>query len=77
MLVYVRDVGPDHPHFIAVQQAALCGVFPQWEARLAEPIDSETRQRWAIIAGQPITQAVGPTRGDVLLSLFADAALVY
>ncbi len=74
VLVYVRDVGPDHPHFMAVQQAALRGALPQWEARLAESIDAETRQHWAVIAGRPVHQAIGLSRGEVLLSLFADAA---
>lgn len=54
VLVYLRDLHPGDDDYTAVQQLALEGYFPGWEARLDEPIDEETARLWSSLSGQKI-----------------------
>lgn len=45
-LVYIRDLDPSHPAFAAVQRFALKGCFPDWDARLDEPVSQQDADEW-------------------------------
>ncbi|MDR1918631.1 MAG: FAD-dependent oxidoreductase [Tannerellaceae bacterium] len=45
-LIYFKDVNLEDADFRIVQLLALRGYLPAWEARLDEPVDSQTLQQW-------------------------------
>lgn len=70
MLVYFRDVAHEDPDFAAVQFLALRGAFPDWEARLDDPLTSEEWERWKALFGDIREEDFhsAPKRRDVLRS---------
>jgi hypothetical protein len=67
-LIYYRDVSHTDADFPLVQQMGLRGYLPDWEARLDEPVDSETLNHWRRLSKQALA-AVEPghtPRRDVL-----------
>lgn len=70
VLIHVRDVGPDHPDFAAVQRAGVRGLIPAWEARLDEAVDAAEIVRWWRISGQTGPVPATATRGDLVRRCF-------
>jgi len=70
VLMYFRDIGTDDSRFKSLQEAAVRGFFEvdEWEARLDEPLDRETTERWIGLSGTEMTvdAAAGMTRGEFL-----------
>ncbi|MDR1102782.1 MAG: FAD-dependent oxidoreductase [Tannerella sp.] len=67
-LIYYRDVPHTDADFPLVQRMGLQGYLPDWEARLNEPVDSETLGHWRRLSKQTLS-AVEPgrtTRRDAL-----------
>jgi len=71
VLFYIRDAGPEHPHFAALQFWGLRGLLPDWQARPDEPVDAETAEGWSWAAGrlEPMSPHGGETRGEYLTRL--------
>lgn len=46
VLIYVKDVPPQHPAHIAVQQLALAGMVPSWEFKPDAPASPEDMAAW-------------------------------
>lgn len=75
MLVYFRDVTPDDPAFAALQFLGVRGAFPDWEAKLDDPVTAAEWEHWAGIAG--VTAQVPPAttnRREALVRLSASLA---
>jgi hypothetical protein len=69
VLMYYRDARPGHSHYAALQYWGLRGVLPGWEARLADPVDEETADRWIAASGGEAPAGYRPaatTRGELL-----------
>ncbi|RMG67137.1 MAG: FAD-dependent oxidoreductase, partial [Bacteroidetes bacterium] len=67
VLIYFRDVGPEHPHFSALQYWALKGLVTEWEARLDERVKPETMEAWGAQVGLELPEAAAAmTRGELL-----------
>ena len=54
-LMYFKDVKYDSPYFRLVQYFGLHGYLPDWEARLQEPIDTQTFNEWKKRSGADLT----------------------
>lgn len=64
VLVYLRDMQPGDPDFAAVQQLALQGFFPEWEAAPDSLMDDATARRWSERSGLEIRPDGRTTRRD-------------
>ena len=64
VLVYLQDLRPGDADYGAVQQLALKGYFPGWEARLDQPLDAETARLWSSLSGQEIPADGKTTRRE-------------
>lgn len=72
VLIYYRDVTPDHRHFQAVQYFGVRGLLPAWEARPDEPISAADAAAWSQAAGLKQALSFQPgktTRGEYLTRL--------
>jgi hypothetical protein len=67
-LIYYRDVPHTDADFPLVQQMGLKGYLPGWEARLNEPVNSETLSHWRQLSKRTLSAAEPgrTTRRDVL-----------
>ena len=72
VLVYLRDVNPDDSDYAAVQRLALRGYFPEWNARLDEPLDEETDRLWSLLSGRTVTADSRTSRREWLRRLTAE-----
>ena len=70
VLMYFTDMDSRDPRFKIVQKAAVMGFFTadEWEARLDEPLDSDSARRWIELSGTEMTvdEIRGMRRGDFL-----------
>ena len=70
VLMYFRDIGTADSRFKPLQKAAVQGYFgvDEWEARLDDPLDRETAERWIQLSGtkMKIEETAGKTRGVFL-----------
>lgn len=71
VLIYYRDIQPDHPAFKAIQFFGLRGAIPEWEARPDDPATTDDLAHWASLMAHPL-DGIQPnmTRGQVLLHLY-------
>lgn len=77
VLIYFRDVTPEHPHFEALQYFGVRGLIPTWEARPNEPVTAKEAEVWRKAAGvkRKVTAALGKTtRGEYLTQLLTAAS---
>ena len=72
VLVYLRDVNPDDSDYAAVQRLALRGYFPEWNARLDEPLDEEMARLWSSLSGRTVTADSRTSRREWLRRLTAE-----
>lgn len=71
-LIYVADVPPAHPDFAWVQQLALRGYLPGWEARLEEPVSEAELDAWREQSGLALPAEASPApRRTVLQAIWA------
>ncbi|MDR0429810.1 MAG: FAD-dependent oxidoreductase [Tannerellaceae bacterium] len=73
-LMYFKDVDYTSPDFPLVQYMGVRGYLPDWEARLQEPIDSETLTQWQLLSKQPLQENIETgktTRLNVLRLIYA------
>ncbi len=68
-LVYFNDVRPDAADFKLVQQMALKGYLPGWEAALDAPASAQDRILWHRLSGRDIPQDL-ITRKEILYYLY-------
>ena len=68
-LVFMRDLRPGDTDFTRVEQLALKGFFPDWEARLDRPLDEQTARLWSSLSGREIEADTTLTRRDVIRKL--------
>lgn len=74
VLIYYRDVTPEHTHFAAVQHFGLLGFLPGWEAKPDEPVTPDQAADWSRRAGVktlPPGESGRLTRGEFLSRLLA------
>lgn len=67
-LIYFKDLKPSDPDFVQVQQLALKGYFPDWNASLDKPLDEAAAALWSRLSGKNI-YADGGTRRQWLRAL--------
>ncbi|MCM1301434.1 MAG: FAD-dependent oxidoreductase [Alistipes senegalensis] len=72
VLVYLRDLTPDDPDYAAVQRLALRGYFPEWNARLDEPLDEPTARLWSALSGRTVEADGRTSRREWLRRLTAN-----
>ena len=72
VLIYLRDVKPDHPQWTALQIAGCRGCFPELDARPNDPIDTTTAADWSSKSGGIVPPPVEPgmTRAAYAALLF-------
>lgn len=73
VLIYLRDVPWDHPHWEALQRAGCLGLFPTFDARPSDPVDAAQAEQWSAKAGRSAALApdLGETRAAYLERLLA------
>ncbi|MDB5296586.1 MAG: dependent oxidoreductase, partial [Phycisphaerales bacterium] len=73
VLIYYRDLKPDHPNYAAIQALGLRGVVPEWVVKPDAAVTAEVAKRWAEAAGVGDAPKVtaGETRGGFLQALYA------
>jgi len=71
VLIYFRDVTPDHPAWPQLQKLALRGLFPAWNAQLNRPVTAARAAELAAALGKPAPKVVeGKTAlGELLLAI--------
>lgn len=69
-LIYFKDIKNSDTDFGIVQQLALKGYFPEWEARLDEMIDENTAKLWSKLSGKKII-GKGRTKRDIITSVLS------
>lgn len=71
-LMYFKDVEHTSPEFSLVQYMGLRGYLPDWDAKLQEPVDTETLIQWRLLSGLSMEAfKVGRTpRIDVLQRIY-------
>lgn len=67
-LIYFKDLRNTDPDFALVQQLALKGFFPEWDADLDKPLDSATAKLWSDLSGRKI-ESDGKTKRRQVLPL--------
>jgi len=72
VLLQVRDVTPEHPHYEAIQMLGLRGLLPDWLARPDAPADDATIAEWHRVLQLPEQRlaAGNPTRAEYLQLLW-------
>lgn len=65
-LIYFKDLRNTDPDFVLVQQLALKGFFPEWEANLDQPLDEATAKLWSDLSGKKIKNDGKTKRRQVL-----------
>lgn len=72
MLIYYRDVSAEDPAFAALQYLGVRGAFPDWDARLDDPMTSDDWAAWSPYSIAPVAlpQRFG-TRRDALIHWWA------
>jgi hypothetical protein len=73
VLIYFKDVKPDHPQFAALQFLGLRGMLPQWEARTDQPVTQEDIAAWQTNLkglGSSIAPKSAETRGKYLQRVY-------
>jgi hypothetical protein len=71
VLIYFRDVKPDHPAWPQLQKLALRGLLPAWNAQLNRPVTAARAAELAAALGKPAPKLVEgkTTLGDVLMAI--------
>jgi hypothetical protein len=71
VLIYFRDVKPDHPAWPQLQKLALRGLLPAWNAQLNRPVTTARAAELAAALGKPASKVVEgkTTLGDVLMAI--------
>jgi hypothetical protein len=72
VLIYFRDLTPEHPHFAALQSAGLLGWLAAWEAKPDQPVTADQAADWIRRAGIKTPPKYEPgqtTRGEFLSRL--------
>lgn len=71
VLIYFRDVKPDHPAWPQLQKLALRGLLPAWNAQLNRPVTAARAAELAAALGKPAPKVVEgkTTLGEVLLAI--------
>lgn len=70
-LIYCKDIKNTDPDFILVQQLALRGFFPDWNANLDDILDEDTAKLWSKLSGKVINADKQITRRETLHFLFS------
>jgi len=70
-LIYFKDIKTTDADFAMVQQLALKGFFPDWEARLDEVIDENTADLWSKLSGKKIT-VKGKSKREIIKSVLSN-----
>lgn len=70
-LIYFEDLKTTDADFSMVQQLALKGFFPDWEARLDEIIDDNTVDLWRKLSGKKFT-GKGKTKREIIKSVLSN-----
>lgn len=78
VLIYYRDVTPNHPDYAALQILGLKGVLPGWNAEPDRPVTAEDADRWRKAVGVDAAVPYEPgktTRGQYLTALLGHVVL--
>lgn len=76
VLIYYRDIKPEHPHHEAIQMLGLRGLLPEWEVRPDEPVSGDDWARWREALGLqsgPDERPPAATRNQVLAELWRES----
>lgn len=68
-LIYFRDLRNTDPDYATVQKLALKGYFPEWNAKLDQPLDEQTAKLWQELSGKKVKSDGKTTRRQAMTAL--------